>query len=99
MGWTVALHDEFDAEYAALDEPVQNELLAMLILLRTLGPQLGRPHADTLSGSRHANMKELRFTAAGGVWRLPSRSINSARQSFSSLATRAASPSNASTRS
>ena len=24
---------------------------------------------DTLSGSKHANMKELRFNAAGGVWR------------------------------
>jgi hypothetical protein len=24
---------------------------------------------DTLAGSRHANMKELRFDAAGGVWR------------------------------
>ena len=24
---------------------------------------------DTLNGSRHANMKELRFDAAGGVWR------------------------------
>lgn len=34
------------------------------------GPQLGRPRADTLRGSRHANMKELRFSAAGGEWRL-----------------------------
>jgi hypothetical protein len=25
---------------------------------------------DTLEGSRHANMKELRFEAAGGVWRV-----------------------------
>ena len=25
---------------------------------------------DTLNGSRHANMKELRFTADGGVWRV-----------------------------
>lgn len=24
---------------------------------------------DTLNGSRHANMKELRFSAAGGEWR------------------------------
>ena len=31
---------------------------------------LARPHADTLKGSRHANMKELRFDAAGGVWRV-----------------------------
>lgn len=24
---------------------------------------------DTLKGSKHSNMKELRFDAAGGVWR------------------------------
>src|SRR3989442_14046198 len=34
------------------------------------GPQLGRPRADTLNGSRHPNMKELRFDAADGVWRV-----------------------------
>lgn len=29
-----------------------------------------RPRVDTLNGSRHARMKELRFEAAGGVWRV-----------------------------
>ncbi|MEP2236015.1 MAG: type II toxin-antitoxin system RelE/ParE family toxin [Alteripontixanthobacter sp.] len=33
-------------------------------------PQLSRPHADTLSGSRYANMKELRFKADNGVCRV-----------------------------
>jgi hypothetical protein len=37
---------------------------------RTPFSQLGRPHADTLRGSRHANMKELRCNAGGGVWRI-----------------------------
>ena len=27
---------------------------------------------DTLNGSRHRNMKELRFNADGGVWRVAS---------------------------
>jgi len=44
--------------------------LARIELLEQFGPQLGRPQADTLNGSRHANMKELRFRAAGGVWRV-----------------------------
>jgi hypothetical protein len=39
-------------------------------LLETFGPQLGRPRVDTLKGSSHANMKELRFDADGGVWRI-----------------------------
>ena len=42
----------------------------MTQLLQNFGPQLSRPHADTLKGSKHANMKELRFYAADGVWRL-----------------------------
>jgi hypothetical protein len=37
---------------------------------KQFGPQLGRPWADTLKGSRHANMKESRFNAADGVWRV-----------------------------
>jgi hypothetical protein len=39
-------------------------------MLEQFGPHLGRPHVDTLQGSRHSNMKELRFTAADGVWRV-----------------------------
>jgi hypothetical protein len=39
-------------------------------MLQEFGPQLGRPRVDTLNGSRHANMKELRFSAADGEWRV-----------------------------
>ena len=53
-----------------LHEDVRTEILALARLLQQLGPQLGRPRADTLNGSRHANMKELRFSAAGGEWRV-----------------------------
>ena len=42
----------------------------MARLLQQFGPQLGRPRVDTLNGSRHANMKELRFSAADGEWRV-----------------------------
>ncbi len=49
---------------------MQDELLAVTGLLAFYGPRLGRPHADTLGQSRHANMKELRFSADGGVWRV-----------------------------
>jgi hypothetical protein len=68
--WEVDLHDDFVPEYRELHKDVQDELLACIELLEQFGPQLGRPHADTLSGSRHANMKELRFDAANGVWRV-----------------------------
>lgn len=68
--WSIAMCQAFDIEFRALSEVVQDELLAQLHLLRRLGPALGRPHVDTLKGSRHSNMKELRFTADGGVWRV-----------------------------
>jgi len=38
--------------------------------LAKFGPSLGRPQVDTLKGSKHANMKELRFNADNGVWRV-----------------------------
>ena len=70
MSWVVRFEDQFEAEFGALDQPVQDALLASARLLQTYGPGLGRPHVDTLNGSKHANMKEIRFAAADGVWRV-----------------------------
>ena len=70
MPWTVAFADEFEPEFDALPEAVQDAILARMVLLEHEGPSLGRPHADTLIGSRHANMKELRCNADDGVWRV-----------------------------
>ncbi len=64
------LHDAFEPEFLELVDDVQDEDLAHSELLATFGPALGRPHVDTLSGSRHANMMELRFRAADGGWRV-----------------------------
>ena len=70
MTWRVAFGDEFDAEFEELPEAVQDELLASAKLLAAFGPQLSRPHADTLNDSSFTNMKELRFDADDGVWRV-----------------------------
>jgi len=70
MTWTVLFHDDFDAEFQALQEGLQDELLAHANLLAEFGPNLGRPTVDTLKGSEHANMKELRFAWSGQVWRV-----------------------------
>ncbi len=48
----------------------RKELAALINLLEEFGPQLGRPQVDTLNNSRHSNMKELRFNADNGVWRV-----------------------------
>lgn len=70
MTWTVLFFDEFEAEFWAMPEVVREALLAQTRLLKQFGPQLGRPRVDTLKGSSYANMKELRFEAADGVWRV-----------------------------
>ena len=38
--------------------------------LAEFGPNLGRPTVDTLKGTSHANMKEMRFNWMGEVWRV-----------------------------
>lgn len=70
MSWIVLFHDAFNAEFLTLDERLQDELLAHARLLGNFGPNLGRPTVDGLKGSKHANMKELRFSWEGGVWRI-----------------------------
>jgi hypothetical protein len=68
--WTVEYHDLFAAEVDGWPPDAVDELEARALLLEAEGPWLKRPHADTLNGSRHSNMKELRFDAADGVWRV-----------------------------
>jgi len=70
MIWSVVFHPEFAAEFADFGRSTQNAIAALALLLEEFGPQLGRPYADTLVGSRHSNMKELRCDADGGLWRV-----------------------------
>ena len=58
------------ASSTSLPRRLQDEALANLKVLQEFGPRLGRPRVDTLNGSRYANMKELRFSAADGAWRI-----------------------------
>jgi hypothetical protein len=70
MPWQVLFASELASEFGELSEAVQDEILAHAELLERFGPDLRRPKSDTLKGSKHANMKELRFDAANGVWRV-----------------------------
>jgi hypothetical protein len=70
MKWTVVFHDEFEPEFDELPVEVQDELYAEAGFVEHLGPECGRPHVDTLKDSDHANMKELRFEAMNGEWRV-----------------------------
>lgn len=70
MAWEVSFDLAFALEFDALPAAVQDELLAQAKLLEAFGPVLAHPRVDTLYGSRRANMKELRFQADNGVWRV-----------------------------
>lgn len=70
MVWNVFFHDDFDDEFENFKPEVQDAIFARAKLLELVGHNLGRPHVDTLIGSKHANMKELRLYADNGVWRI-----------------------------
>lgn len=69
--WKVSFHDEFDPEFDAFSQDVQDELLAVAAAVKELGPAADRPHVGTLENPKHPNMKELRFKANNGaeIWR------------------------------
>jgi hypothetical protein len=69
MRWDVEFHDAFEAEFLAFETAVQEALLAVAKQLADYGPQLDRPYADTLKGSRYSNEKALRFETSDGEWR------------------------------
>ncbi len=68
--WDIATTDTFDSWFAELASAEQAEVIAKVELLKLRGPRLGRPHADTLTGSKHANLKELRADTKSQVMRI-----------------------------
>jgi hypothetical protein len=68
--WPVVTSSKFDTEYSKLSPALQKDLMANLAVLGQVGPQLGRPKADTLYGSKFANIKELRFVFMNQPWRV-----------------------------
>lgn len=58
--WDVEFTDQFEQWWDALDEDGQEAIDAAVRVLEARGPALGRPLVDTIEGSRHQNMKELR---------------------------------------
>ena len=63
--WSVEFHPSCEAWASDLEQQDAEALLAAVRVLRDAGPTLGRPLVDTIKGSRHANMKELRPGSTG----------------------------------
>ena len=70
MAWNIDFATEFRTEFGKYPKEAQAEIVALLELLAEEGPQLGRPHVDTLNGSAHSNMKELRCRGNCRAWRV-----------------------------
>ena len=70
MEWLVEYTDQFEEWWEGLTEDEQIDVDAKVRLLEQRGPALGRPHVDTIQGSRHPNMKELIVQHAGRPYRV-----------------------------
>ena len=67
MAWQVEFTDQFGAWWDTLSAEQQFALEKRVDLLAESGPSLGRPVVDSIHGSRHANMKELRTSEDGAL--------------------------------
>jgi hypothetical protein len=68
--WKAIETEEFSAWFDSLDDAAKEDVVVKVEVLKALGPMLGRPHADTLKGSKHSNMKELRVVSNGRPFRI-----------------------------
>jgi len=90
MTWPILTTTEFDEWFEAQSPATKASVLAVLRLLGERGPNLGRPHVDTIHGSSMKNLKELRVSAKARPYACSSRSTRSDKQSSSAAATRRA---------
>jgi hypothetical protein len=71
MTWNVIVCDTFKDWFLNLSAAAQRDALAMIEVLESIGPQLNRPYADTIKGSKSIkNLKELRIQHAGKPYRV-----------------------------
>lgn len=68
--WTIKQTEEFQDWFEESDKKLQDDTLEHVEILKQIGPQLGRPYADTLKGSSINNLKELRFNSGNMVIRI-----------------------------
>jgi len=68
--WNVFSTDEYLAWFLELAEFDKEEINYKVHLLEEFGPNLGRPHADTLKGAKVKNLKELRVKTDEHLFRI-----------------------------
>jgi len=68
--WQVEISEHVQLLLGNLDGDETIKVVAAIRALEQRGPTLGRPFVDTLKGSRHKNMKELRIQHVGKHFRI-----------------------------
>jgi hypothetical protein len=69
--WEIITSESYDTWFQEQTEDDKAVIRSKAYLLSELGPNLGRPHADTLKGSKKlANLKELRAQTDDHVFRV-----------------------------
>ena len=68
--WKVIVSESCATWFEKQNENDKAVILSKIYLLREYGPNLGRPHADTIKGSRLSNLKELRAKTGIHVFRI-----------------------------
>lgn len=74
MEWNVKMTKTFESWFDSLNEPEHQKVLEAIFLLKSVGPFLGRPTADTLEVPKKKkklllNLKELRVQHEGACYR------------------------------
>jgi hypothetical protein len=68
--WEIYATDEYLEWFSQLSEHEKELILIRVHLLGEFGPELSRPYADSLHGSKISNMKELRVATSGHIYRV-----------------------------
>lgn len=58
--WSIEITGDYLKWFETLDAGQQDALRSDIEILEKMGPSLGRPYVDSIKGSKHSNMKELR---------------------------------------
>lgn len=77
--WEIEVTETYEKWHCSLSDKQRARVIPTLRLLKTEGPMLCRPYADTVKDSRFSHMKELRIQSHGEPLRIffafsPSRS-------------------------
>ena len=68
--WNIERTNEIAAWIVQLDDDAKEAIYKNLLILKELGPSLGRPYVDTIENSKHKNMKELRVQNKKRIFRI-----------------------------